>query len=243
MPDEGAVHRRVIEYKLECGESRLNVICDIELREKALDRLIQLRGDIESYINRDPFFLTSYSPIEVKSDAPAIVREMAESSSNADVGPMASVAGAIAEDVGRFLLENGARHIVVENGGDIYLSIREAVTVGVHAGPSEWSNRIAFKLKPGDTPVGICTSSATVGHSISLGEADAVTVVADSTALADAAATAIGNRVKGQGGVDGALKFGRSIKDLRGFLVVKGERLAAWGRMPELVEMDFDIKR
>lgn len=233
----------MIDYRLDCGESRLKVICDLDLREKALEKLIQVRGDIQAYISRDPFFRISYAPVKVKDNAPAIVLEMADASFKTDVGPMASVAGAIAECIGRFLLDNGARHVVVENGGDIFLAIAEAVTVGIHAGNSKWSGRIALNVRPEDTPIGVCTSSATVGHSISLGEADAVMVVAESTALADAAATAIGNRVKGKRGVERALSFGKRIKQIRGFLVIKGDRLAVCGSMPELLEKKFKVER
>ena len=243
MPNESTFNRRVIEYKLDHKESHLKILSDLDLKEETLEKLRDVYRQVEEQISREPLFQTSYSPIKVKNNTSGIISRMLDASIKADVGPMAAIAGTVAESIGKFLLDKGAREVIVENGGDIFVRIEEEKEVGVHAGNSPWSNRIVLKIKPGETPLGICTSSSTVGHSINLGEVDAVTVVARSTALADAAATAIGNHVKGKKGVEKAIQFGEKIGGINGFLIIKGETLAVWGKIPELVKKEFDVER
>ena len=169
-------------------------------------------------------------PYPVEDDAPGIVREMAEAAEKAGVGPMAAVAGTIAERVGRALLEFSPE-VIVENGGDIFLKSRKKRTVGVYAGQSPFSDRLALEIKPSETPLGICTSSGTVGHSLSLGKADAVIVLSTCTALADAAATAIGNLVKEETDIPHGLDFARGIDGLSGIIIIKNEKMALWGQV------------
>jgi hypothetical protein len=153
---------------------------------------------------------------------------MIEAGRQAHVGPMAAVAGAIAECVGRELLAFSPE-IIVENGGDIFLKILRKRTVGLYAGNSPLTGKIGLEINPQDTPLGVCTSSGTVGHSLSYGKADAVVVLAASAALADAAATAIGNRVKKPEDIDGVLEFARGIGNLKGIVIVVGKNVGAWG--------------
>lgn len=229
-------------YNLAYKETRLKILCNLDLRERALEKLIEVYRGIEETIERDPMFQVSYTPVKAAGESTKVVKEMAEAGEKAGVGPMAAVAGAVAEAVGRFLLENGADDVVIENGGDIFLKTAKERKVGIHAGPSRWSNRLALNVKPQETPLGICTSSASVGHSINLGDADAVTAVAKSAALADAAATAIANHVKGRG-VEKAVNFGKKIKSLDGFIIMRGDELAAWGKLPEITEAGFSVNR
>ena len=149
---------------------------------------------------------------------------------------MAAVAGAFSDLLGAFLLKNGASDVIVENGGDIFLRITEPRTIGIHAGTSKLSDRLAFNVKPEETPMGICTSSDSVGPSISLGKSDASTVVADSSALADAAASAIGNAVKGDDALNKAITVAKRLNGVRGVLVIKGEEIGAWGKLPSLIK-------
>lgn len=222
-----------IDYK----ETHLSVSADKFDKNKVEDYLASLYDELERYIGKNVFFASSLEPVEVKEDAPEIVRKMALAAEAAGVGPMASVAGAFAQCVGEFILKAGAREVVIENGGDIYLKLASERVVGIYAGDSEFSNKIALKIKPDETPYGVCTSSGTLGHSLSFGEADAVTVVADSAMLADAAATAVANEVVGEDGVEKALEKAKKIKGIRGALIIKGGDLAAWGNLPEIVEL------
>jgi ApbE superfamily uncharacterized protein (UPF0280 family) len=143
---------------------------------------------------------------------------------------MAAVAGAIAEAVGRELLAFSPE-IIVENGGDIFMAIERSRTVGIYAGESPFSGKLALQVDPGETPLGICTSSGTVGHSLSFGRADAVIVVSPSTALADAAATAICNMVQDDDDIPRAVDLAQNIDRVAGVVVIKGERMGMWGRV------------
>ncbi|MCA1989441.1 MAG: hypothetical protein LDL07_09915, partial [Desulfarculus sp.] len=85
-------------------------------------------------------------------------------------------------------------------------------------------------------PLAVCTSSGTVGHSLSLGRADAATILAKDAALADAAATALGNRVRTAADLATALDWAQGVPGVLGALVIKGSQLAAWGEV-ELVRL------
>jgi hypothetical protein len=143
---------------------------------------------------------------------------------------MAAVAGAIAEAVGKDLLAHTIE-VIVENGGDIFMKILRPRLVGVYAGESPFTGKIALEIRPEETPLGVCTSSGTVGHSLSLGAADAVIVVSSSTALADAAATAIGNRVSTVDDIDVAIGQAQTIDGLAGVVVIKEDRMGMWGNV------------
>jgi hypothetical protein len=169
-------------------------------------------------------------PLALNEIAPPIIKEMLRSALLAQVGPMASVAGAIAEFVGKDLLKHTTQ-IVVENGGDIFIKIAKDLTIGVYAGNSPLSNTLGLKITPDITPVGVCTSSGTVGHSLSFGKSDAVTVIAQSTPLADAAATAIGNLVNEKKDIETGLERAKSIKGIQGALIIVGDQFGAWGNV------------
>jgi len=140
------------------------------------------------------------------------------------------VAGAIAEAVGRDLLASSAE-VIVENGGDIFLALEKGRMVGIYAGDSPFTGKLALQIGPGETPMGICTSSGTVGHSLSFGKADAVIVLSPSAALADAAATAVGNVVEDSDDIPGAVEFAQGLDGVDGVVVIKGERMGMWGRV------------
>jgi len=224
-----------MEWFLEYGETRLKVVCDKDLRSESLGHLVFLYDQLVHYINRNPLFKSSYEPVEVGNDAPDIVRVMAEAAAQADVGPMASVAGAFSQLVGEFLVGMGASDVVVDNGGDIYLRLDKEKVVRVYAGESPLSGSVSLRVKPGETPVGVCTSSGSVGPSISLGEADAATVVADSAVLADAAASAVGNEVRGPDGIESGFERAGKVSGIRGVIVIACGRVGFWGNLPEMV--------
>lgn len=196
------------------------------------------RRQLESYIKAHPEFAVTREPYLVRGPAPGIVLEMARAGNVVGVGPMAAVAGALAEIVGRWLLQDRSQ-VIVENGGDIFMKVVEAVKVAVLAGKSPLSNKIALLVEPDSRPCGICTASGTVGHSYSRGRADAAVVLSPSAALADAAATAVGNLVQGPADLERALAFARSIEGVTGAVVICGERIALWGRV-EIQPIDAD---
>jgi len=188
------------------------------------------RRQLESYIEAHPEFAVTREPYLVRGPVPGIVLSMARAGNIAGVGPMAAVAGALAEIVGRWLLQEHSE-VIVENGGDIFMKVVEAVKVAVLAGKSPLSNKIALLVDPDTQPCGICTASGTIGHSFSRGRADAAVVLSASAALADAAATAVGNLVQGPADLERALAFARSIEGVTGAVVICGERMALWGQI------------
>jgi hypothetical protein len=209
-------------------ETDLWIAAKRDLSKEAFKVVRRIRTELDEFISKYPSFLHSLSPIEMPKDAPPIVLKMAEASRKVGVGPMASVAGAFAEAVGKELLKKSAE-VIVENGGDIFLSTKKERLVAIFAGNSPLSGKIALKISPGE--VGVCTSSGTVGHSLSFGKSDAVVVISPDTLLADAAATALGNRVRSEEDVEEALHFAQEVPGVKGVVVVKGEKLGAWGEV------------
>ncbi|MDQ7092687.1 UPF0280 family protein [Desulfosporosinus sp. PR] len=186
------------------------------------------RKPLEEYIRQDPGFLKALVPYGVPEHAPLIVKAMAEAGQSAGVGPMAAVAGAVAEWVGKAIVKR-SRDVIVENGGDIFIRSTRLRKVGIFAGNSPLSNRVALEIRPEQTPLGICTSSGKVGPSLSFGKADAVVVLSPSVALADAVATACGNLVQSEEDLERTIEFASQIPGVSGCLVIKNERLAVWG--------------
>ncbi len=203
------------------------------LQTDALMSILRHRASIEIYLASHPGFQTSFEPLKAMPDAPAIIKSMCAAGQLAGVGPMAAVAGAISQFVGQDLLAF-CGEIIVENGGDIFLKTLSPRKVGIHAGSSPFSGRIALLIPGTPNPVGICTSSGTVGHSVSLGRADAAVVVARDAALADAVATAVGNLAKSEACLHRAAGYAAGVPGVLGTLVILGHKMAAWGEI-ELV--------
>lgn len=196
-----------------------------------VDELVrEQRALLEKYIAEDPAFLHSLTPHELKAGAPPMAADMAVAARLAGVGPMAAVAGAFAQYIGRALVKR-SRDVIVENGGDIYLRSTRQRRIGIFAGKSPLSNRIALEVRPEDTPLGICTSSGTVGPSLSLGRADAVVILSPSAIVADAVATAAGNMVQDKEDVQKAAEYATGIKGVTGAVIIKDDRLAACGKL------------
>jgi ApbE superfamily uncharacterized protein (UPF0280 family) len=213
-------------------ETDLQVLTNKKLdKDFVQERIRAYRWDIESYITRDSRFLSSLKPIAVELTAPRIVQEMSAQAKLADVGPMAGVAGAVAEFLGRDLLRAGYREVIIENGGDIFMRSARAREVGIYSGPSSLFRNLKLKIKPADTPLGICTSSGTLGHSLSFGCADSVVILAKSATLADAVATACCNRVREKSDLEKALAFCRSIRGVAGAVIILKNNLVSWGKI------------
>jgi len=214
--------------QVQVRETDLQILAPVAICSVALQLVIQYRNQLENYLPRHPHFLEALSPLPDDPTAPPLVRAMLQAGIITEVGPMAAVAGVIAEYVGRDLLKiPGCDEVVVENGGDIFLSRKQYCRIAIFAGASSLSNRVGLKIRSEQMPCGVCTSSATVGHSLSLGRADAVTVVAANTALADAAATRIGNTVKSKDDLARALEVAAAIPGLIGVVIIIGEELGA----------------
>jgi ApbE superfamily uncharacterized protein (UPF0280 family) len=220
----------LISFNVTVRETDLYICAAANLQREAHRLVRKYRHRLEKYIEQNQTFLTSLEPITMPKHASRIVREMIKAGQLAGVGPMAAVAGAIAEFVGSELLAFSPE-VIVENGGDIYLRSLSTRNIGIFAGKSSLTGRIGLEINARDTPLGICTSSGTVGHSLSFGKADAVVVLSPSTALADAAATAIGNRVSQAGDIASAIEFGQSLSGLKGVIIIKDDKMGVWGEV------------
>lgn len=233
----------LISVHVQVKETDLHIQADRNVERRALELVLQYRLQLEEYIVRYPKFLSSLSPLPKDFTAPPLIQQMYDAARKAGVGPMAAVAGGLAEAVGRSLLRDGVKEIIVENGGDIFLVREEPAVIAIFAGESPLSNKVGLELSSSG-PWGICTSSGTVGHSLSMGTADSVTVVARSTHLADAAATRIGNEVgrdsNDKASVNGALKLAGEIEDITGVVVICGEILGAVGDV-KLVGLEQEV--
>lgn len=211
-------------------ESDLQILAESNLVSEARRALRKYRRQIQEQIRQDPNFLHSLVPVVPPRGSPEIIVAMCQAAAMARVGPMAAVAGAIAQYVGMSLLAK-TKELIIENGGDLFLVTSRPRKVLIYAGKSPFSNRIAL-LVPGDgRPWGICTSSGTVGHSLSFGRADAAVIVARDALLADAAATAVGNQVKKAAEIEKGLETAMAIPGVEGVLVIVGDKMGACGRI------------
>jgi hypothetical protein len=216
-------------------ETDLYILARTPLEQEAEEAVIKFRDQLESYLTENPLFVESLVPLPPDPRAPEIVQEMLETSRKAGVGPLAGVAGAMAEFVGKALLGH-TPEVVVENGGDIFLQSSTERKIGIFADRSPLNMRVGIRVPPERTPLGVCTSSGTVGHSTSFGKADAVCVLSPSAALADASATAVGNLVQGKGDIEQALERGRAIPGVEGVVIIVADALGVWGGY-ELVKL------
>jgi ApbE superfamily uncharacterized protein (UPF0280 family) len=226
----------LISSEVQVGETDLHILALSDVTELATHFVIQYRTQLEKYISSVPSFLRSLLPLPPDPLAPAIIKEMISAGSATGVGPMAAVAGAVAGRVGADLVRAGVQEVSVENGGDIFLQRSRDSVVAIFAGSSPLSNHVGIKIPSAMMPVGVCTSSGTVGHSLSLGMSDAVTVLSSSVALADAAATRLGNEIKKAEDIHHTLDVAKTISGIIGVVIVVDEQIGAWGQV-ELVKL------
>ncbi|MDY6861542.1 MAG: UPF0280 family protein [Thermodesulfobacteriota bacterium] len=222
-------------FQVAVKESDLYIRAERNLKKQALELLLKYRLQIENYIRKYPVFSSSLIPLKFDSLAPPIIKTMMKSSIIAGVGPMASVAGALAEFVGKDLMPF-SRKIIIENGGDIFLNVQNETNVGILTPESSIGEKIGIKVSPENMPLGICTSSGTIGHSLSFGKSDAVCVLSSSTPLADALATSVANRIKGKNDIYSAIEFGKKIEGVLGIVIIFEKAIGSWGDV-ELVRL------
>ena len=218
----------LVSFTVVVKETDLFIRAQSDLKQVAYDSVVKCRSEIERYIYTHPLFHTTLEPYPVEDDAPPLIRSMSDAARIAGVGPMAAVAGVIAESVGKDLLPSSAE-VIVENGGDVFARIQKTKRIGIYAGCSPFTGKIALEISPADTPLGICTSSGTVGHSLSFGTADAVLALSHDTACADASATAIANTIKVVEDIDDGLEQAKEIEGLIGTVIIKDDKIGMWG--------------
>jgi ApbE superfamily uncharacterized protein (UPF0280 family) len=222
-------------------ETNLYIKCDDERAiDVVIDASLRARSEIERYILAYPEFRWSLEPVRLEGEHPRVIELMLRAGELAEVGPFAAVAGAISQVAAETALNAGAKNVLVENGGDITIIGNRDFRVGIFAGDAKSSGKIGFLVRAGELPIGICTSSGTVGHSISFGEADAVVAIAREASVADAAATSIANDVRGKdikSSIEQGLSRAKQIREIRGCLIVRGDNIGTWGEIPELIQV------
>jgi len=216
-------------------EAVLRICC--EPFEVVTREIVRQRAILEGYLLRHPLFQHSLKPVAAQADAPEVAQRMAGAANRVGVGPMAAVAGAMAQLAVEAALQAGAAEAIVDNGGDIYLQAAAPVIIGLYPGKTGEIGKLAFSLQASDTPLSICSSSGKMGHSLSLGDCDLATIVAKDASLADAAATLAANLVKTLDDVEHTLNHMVAIDGISGVLIVKNGHVGLAGKLPPLVKI------
>ena len=226
-----AQDKKELGYQVVVEESDLWITSQVDLKNKIMDELIKLRAQIKAYIELHPAFLTSLKPVSVPKSAPGIIRKMALAGKLFDVGPMAAVAGAIAQKIAQ-KFHHLSPNLLVENGGDVYMYSLTDRKIGLLAHPEENLN-LGLKIPRQDFPCALCASSATIGHSLSFGMGDLVVVKARDGAIADAAATALNNKLQNKGSLARVLKTASQWKEkgITGVFAQFEDEIGIWGDM------------
>ncbi len=216
---------KFLESDLWIGVDRGSYRASMEADTYAM--LVDLRRQMDAYLLMDPQYKTALTPYNAGLEAPNILKEMSRVSHKTGIGPMSAVAGAVAKKVAEFL---GTQEVIVENGGDIYALAASDMDISVFAGQSPLSEKIGLHIPAAEFPLGICTSSGTVGPSLSLGRADAVMIVCKDVLLADSYATAMANRIKTVNDLQSVIDRISDIPEILGAIAVKDDRMAISGR-------------
>lgn len=193
--------------------------------------LVDLRRSMDAYLLMDPDYKSALTPYDAGIEAPSILKDMSKVSHKTGIGPMSAVAGAVALKVAGFLKSRyDVNKVIVENGGDIYAQASTDMDISVFAGQSPLSEKIGLHIPAGSFPLGICTSSGTVGPSLSLGRADAVMIVCKDVMLADSYATAMANRIQSVNDLQPVIDRISNTPDILGAIAVKDDRMAICGQ-------------
>ncbi|MCS7180077.1 MAG: UPF0280 family protein [bacterium] len=216
-----------IKFEVRVEETDLLVLAKKNLKKEILNEVKYLRSKLKDYISKNHQFLYSLEPLIVESNE-EIIKLMSESSFLTKTGPMASVAGAIAELIGKKFLQF-SNELIIENGGDIFAKLNRDFKMAIYAGNSPFSMKIGIKLKKREIPYGIATSSGTVGHSLSFGDADAVVVISSSAAFSDGSATYFGNLVKGKIDKELIISEIKNFPFIEGILIIREKEIFIWG--------------
>ena len=217
-------------FNVKLHTSDLHIVAQTYLYDAAYSKLKIIRDQLDLHIKEHQEFLVSLSPVEQPENPPEIASMMYRASRLTGTGPMAAVAGAVAELVGRELLEYSP-WVIVENGGDIWLSLTFPAVIALYVNSIYFRDSLAVRICPEQTPCSVCTSSPKLGHSLSFGKADSVTIIAKDGALADAAATMVCNMVQSENDMEYALERGLSVNGVTGGLIVFRDKIALQGNI------------
>jgi len=223
-------HREKYNWRVIYKYSDLLISCNGDVRRKVKNLVLEVYDLVESFIEREPSFKKSLSPVKVRDDYPSIIKKMCRKTAVFNVGPMAAVAGAVCDYIASGLTGECSR-LIIENGGDVYIRSNRDVSAGVYLKDKNFKDKIYLKIKSEDTPCGLCSSSGIFGHSLSMGSADLVVALSRSIISADGAATSIANMVKENTDINGIIEHYSEIKEISGILIVKDENIGIWGNI------------
>jgi len=220
-------------------ETNCTIIGDDEKAIKtAVTSIKHHREELDEYVRNHPKFLHSLTPIHV-DEAPLVAKLMADAAEKANVGPMAAVAGVIADLAVKDMTLDGSHVAVVENGGEVSAFSDIPINVALSAGDSLLSRTFGFRLE--DFPIGLATSSGLFSHALSFGEAEAVTIFSTNAGLADAAATAVGNLIKGKNcrrAIERGINEALSIEGVEGVLIIYKGTVGTAGKIPQIIKIN-----
>lgn len=236
VPDPGdrSIYRRNIStagkysYRLAYKYTDLYITSDAVISGKLREPLIRFYEQLKKVIRENKGFRESLYPLKTDRSWPAPVRDMCRSAALFGVGPMAAVAGAVCDSIAREVSDE-CSFLMIENGGDVYIKSANTVKASLFTGSRYFPEILGISIGSGSTPCGLCSSSGMMGHSLSLGKSDLVTVVSESAAMADAAATAIANAVSTKPDIDRTIKKYIRYSQVKGLIILKDDRLAIWG--------------
>lgn len=223
-----ALKEGLVSFTVTVKETNLHIQADSDLTEPATRAVLSCRNRIESYLREYPQFAASLTPLPADQFAPAVVNDMIRAGQATGTGPMAAIAGLVAEYTGSSLLDYTGQ-VIVENGGDIFIRSDTDTVFTIHAGKSPLSMKAGILIEKREKPFALCTSSGTLGHSKSFGKADAVTVLSGSAPLADAAATGLCNMVHKERDIETVIEKGKTITGVEGLAIIKGKHIGLWG--------------
>ena len=236
----GPSGRKLVKQHFELRQTAVTMIAEKEHLATGREAIFEAREIIERFIASDSLFRDTLEPYDEPAKAHPLIKRMCDAARSAQVGPMAGVAGAIAEFSVQAMRENGADHAIVDNGGDIAIFLAEETDIGIYTMNPKFRG-LGLRCHPSDSILGICTSSGVIGPSISFGKADAATVISKNVTLADACATRLGNLITSDEDqiIEGALDVVTNIEGIEGALVIVGDSIGAKGVLPELVNVKF----
>jgi ApbE superfamily uncharacterized protein (UPF0280 family) len=226
-----------MKYRYKIGESRGIIICDnLKGIKAAINSIRENRIALKKYIMKNPIFEIALNPIELEDNAPIVAKKMVEVTKKLGIGPMAAVAGVLADLALEAAMNENSKYILIENGGEIAINGDHEFKVGIKVGDSII---LRLKIRPCDMPIGIATSSGKYGHALSFGIADSVTIIADNASIADAVATAVCNSTIGKNPLENGLlkakEIAKSIKEVRGAIIIVNEEIGIYGKIPEII--------
>jgi ApbE superfamily uncharacterized protein (UPF0280 family) len=218
---------QVMEFETDLYLGIDPLVKNARLEEMIKKEIIQLRQLIMDYNNKKGNFISSLVPLPMDENAPILIQDMLKAGLAAGIGPMGSVAGAISKYVGK-RLESNSNELIIENGGDLFIKTKKKRRIALDTGNPKFL-KLGLIIQPNEKPIGICTSSGIFGHSLSFGNADTVTVMSHDVPLADAGATALGNRIKNPEDIKEGIEWIKKIPGITGAVIIIKDQLGAWG--------------